>query len=219
MSVWLDESASGLSPSRWRPRRGPAPRRVLIDSAVAGLAVPTPALPRSPNRRDAGVVATAMHRSSRRWWPPVLVVGCVLFAGGENASVISTGQRPGELGVVASLLFLTSWVGYLAASPDPHRHAALRRLNACWAAIIAGSALTASVVGAHLSLTGGQLTEAALTVVSFLLAAPLYGLTGLIGGEHFPLGMAGLAVACYLALLAFAVARLHLSAHRTAAGA
>ena len=205
MSVSLDEPI----PSRWRPLRGPAPRRVLIDAAVAGAPVATPVLPKSARRGAAEAT-----RSLRRWLPPALVVGCVVFAGAENAGVISTGQRPGELGVVASLLFLASWVGYLAASPDPHRHAALRRLNACWAAIIAGSALTASVVGAQLSLTGGQFIEAVLAMVSFLLAAPLYGLTGLVGGAQFPLGMAGLALACYLALLAFEVARLHAGAPR-----
>ncbi|WP_098459608.1 hypothetical protein [Propionicimonas paludicola] len=130
----------------------------------------------------------------------------VLVAGGLNSSAIGSGQRPGWPGVIASVLFVVSWVGYLAAAGRPQRLATLRRLNACWAAIIAGSALTASLVG--LPLTGQNAAEGAFAITSLLLAAPVYGLTGLVGGEHFPLGMSGLAVACYLGLLAFAIARL-----------
>jgi len=151
-----------------------------------------------------------------RWWPPLLVVASVLVSGGLNAAAIGAAQRPGWLGMTASVFFLASWVGYLAATRRTHRHAALRRLNACWAATIAGSALTASVVGLQLSPLGGHFTEGVLAVVSLLLAAPLYGLTGLVGGDHFPLGMAGLAVACYLGLLAFAMAGWHATAHEPA---
>lgn len=71
MSVSLDEPI----PSRWRPLRGPAPRRVLIDAAAV-VPVSTPVLPKSVRRGAAEAT-----RSLRRWLPPALVLGCVIFAG------------------------------------------------------------------------------------------------------------------------------------------
>lgn len=232
MSVSLNESVPGLTRTTARSGRtrtraarltvaGSAPSPALVEPA--GSAAPASA----SGLRSAGATDLAWSGPSRRgldrgwtsaarWWPPSLVMASVLVAGGLNAAAIGAGQRPGWLGMTASVFFLASWVGYLAATRRTHRHAALRRLNACWAGIIAGSALTASVVGLELSPIGGQLVEGVLAVISFLLAAPLYGLTGLIGGEHFPLGMAGLAVACYLGLLAFAVAGLHVKAPESA---
>lgn len=244
MSVSLDESVSGVVRPRaergrlWVPLAKRAAERPTLppastgSSAVAaqGAATPTfsPARPITARPITTRAVPTravptrgipvegSQSRGRVRWWPPFLVVTSVLASCGLNAAAIGAAQRPGWLGMTASVFFLASWVGYLAATRRTHRHAALRRLNACWAATIAGSALTASVVGLQLSPLGGHFTEGVLAVVSLLLAAPLYGLTGLVGGDHFPLGMAGLAVACYLGLLAFAMAGWHAAAHEPA---
>jgi hypothetical protein len=222
MSVSLHESTIGppSPPARaaWTWMRSGSGVPGLGVSAEVSSPAPTSAPRRAilPTPRQAEVRQSWWGRGPHhdrgrapirlRWWSPALMLISVLAASGLNATAISVGQRPSWLGAVASVVFLASWVGYLATTRGD---AALRRLNGYWAAIIAGSALTASLVGARLSATDGQLVEAVLAVVSFLLAAPLYGITGLVGGEHFPLGMAGLAVACYLGLLAFALARRH----------
>ena len=192
---------------------------VPLDESMPGLA-------RSTVRSRTAVVHLPMHETAHApsldpvhaaKWPAALVVVSALAAGGLNAAAVGGGQRPGWPGVVASVAFVASWVGYLGTTRPARRHAALRRLNVCWATIIAGSALTASAVGLHLSVLGGQVSEGALAACSFLLAAPLYGLTGL-GGGQFPLGLSGLAVACYLGLLAFAVADWRLTTHEPTGG-
>lgn len=234
MSVSLDESVPGVVRPRaergrlWaplakraaeRPALPPAsigPRPVATQVAAVPVFSPARPIPTHPIPTRAIPIEGSLSRGRVRWWPPLLVVASVLVSGGLNAAAIGAAQRPGWLGMTASVFFLASWVGYLAATRRTHRHAALRRLNACWAATIAGSALTASVVGLQLSPLGGHVIEGVLAVVSLLLAAPLYGLTGLVGGDRFPLGMAGLAVACYLGLLAFAMAGWHATAHEPA---
>lgn len=214
MSVSLDESSPGITRVRWSPLIARA------GSAVTALRAPsasTHSIRRAAILPERAAASRDVRSVAGRWWSPLMVLACGLAASALNATALGFGQRPDWRGMVASVAFLASWVGYLAATRPDRRPVALRRLNVCWAAIIAGSALTASVVGLHLSPLGGQLIEGALAVCSLLLAAPLYGLTGLIGGEQFPLGMAGLAVACYLGLLAVAVAGLRSFWHHPAA--
>jgi hypothetical protein len=209
MSVSLNESVPGFTgvtapaSGRWSPAAvdPPSPLPIVPDSPIVASA--------TRQARHAALSEPAVP-GRVRWWPALVVAASAVLSGGLNSAAVGAAQRPGWTGVTASVVFVASWVGYLAATGGSRQDTSLRRLNACWATIIAGSALTASVVGLHLSPLGGPLVEGLLAVCSFLLAAPLYGLTGLVGGGQFPLGLAGLAVACYLGLLAFAVARLHL---------
>lgn len=126
-----------------------------------------------------------------------------------NAGEIVRGLPPTSLGVGMSALYLLGWLGFAVVTGCRPGSAALRRTSVVWAVLVAGSAVGGSLLrgGRASSLPGGDVGAGLLVVV----AAPLYGLAGLLATDT---AAALVAVTVVVAALTMALALVTRRRHR-----
>lgn len=175
------------------------PRGTAGSGAHPGAARGRPSSPRAtivPGRPGLRAAASVVL--------PLSAAICYVAAGAVNAADLVFGRRPSVAGAVWSAVYVTVWLACAVQAGRSRHSRQLRWTAVFWAVVIGGTALCGAFLrlnlGTGAAIPGGWVAPAVLLVV----AAPLYGLVGLLHVEPL-LAMLGVALGAAVLTMALAL--------------